>query len=88
LDYIWGKIHENIPDEINFDMYGSKVFFEWYKKLDFKKEVEKDNNYYERIFTARKLYHRSPWLLAKLLDEIYKKVAIGIHEQSPRIQDR
>jgi len=85
LDYIWGKIHENIPEVIENDMYGSKILFEWFKKVDLDKEVEKDNKNYERVLAARKIYHRSSWLIAKLLDEIYKKIGIGIHEQSPRI---
>jgi len=84
IEYIWGKIYDNIPDRIDNDLYGSKEFFKWFKTLDLTKEIEKNNENYSKIYRARKLYNRIPWLMAKILDEIYKKIGIQIHEATPR----
>ena len=79
VDHTWREISTLIPDQYDFDYYGSKEFFEWFKDFDFK-IIEKNWFYTD-------LYMRLPYRLARLLDTIYKKLDINVHE-SPTLREK
>jgi len=65
-----------IPDTLNFNLYGSKEFFGWFRGYDLLSTRKKNNLY-------RKLYHLLPFPLAEMLDKFYRKIGLSIHEESP-----
>jgi len=76
LDYQWGPIIEAIPENIEYDIYGSRELLEWIKKHDIS-STEKD------VWFFRDIYMNLPWSIAKGLNEIYKIFDINISEHSP-----
>jgi hypothetical protein len=66
----WKNMQGNIPDRIDFDVNGSKDFFEWLRGLDI--EVEEREKYI--FFTD--LYMWLPFRLAEILRYIYGKLEI------------
>jgi len=80
-DYRWTPIQKLIPDNMDYDLYGSKNFFKWFRNFDFK-TTEKNVRIY------RKIYNKLPYGIAKILDIFYKKVGIRIYEHSPTLPDK
>ena len=72
----WGNIQELIPEEIVFDYYGSREFFEWFKSYDF--TLDEGN-----IDLLRSIYNKLPYMIAKSLDKVYRRLGYNIHEGSP-----
>ena len=68
----WTELQELIPEEIEHDFYGSKAFFEWYRDFDLSET--------ERSWLYNDLYNALPYSLAKLLDKVYHRYGINIHE--------
>lgn len=75
----WTQIKNSIPDEITYDIYGSKNFFEWFRGFDFQ-TTEKNWFYVD-------LYNDLPYPVAKQLDKIYQKLGINVH-QEPVIREK
>lgn len=68
----WRNIQKLIPDKLEHDFHGSKEFFEWFRGFDF--ESTEKNWFYTD------LYMRLPFRLAKILDTVYRKLGINVHE--------
>ena len=68
-----------IPDVIEYDFYGSKEFFEWFKKF---RPREKN------VWLYRDIYYKLPYNVSKILDEFYKIMNIDIHEHNPILLDK
>jgi len=68
---------KEIPDNIEYDLYGSKEFFMWLRS--YHKPHERD------VWRYRELYDSLPYQLAKILNEIYKKLKINIHFGNPHL---
>jgi hypothetical protein len=66
----WKKLQDTIPDVIDFDVHGSKQFFEWLRGLDI--EVN------ERILFFTDLVLWLPFPLAQVLQKLYYKFEIDI----------
>ena len=60
------------------DIHGSLEFFKWFRDFDLFSRVEDVEKY-------RKLYHKLPYQMAKILDELYETVGINIHTHNPAI---
>jgi hypothetical protein len=60
-----------IPDVVEFDLYGSKKYFEWLRNF---KSSKKD------VWIYRDIYDFLPYSLAKVVNEIYRIFKIDIHE--------
>ena len=75
----WREIRALIPDKLDFDLYGSKEFFEWFRDFDF--------NSTEKNWFFTDLYMWLPYRLARLIDTLYKKADINVHE-SPTIREK
>ena len=67
----WRTLQESIPTQIGTDIHGSKAFFEWYRNFDFKTT--------EKNWLKTDLYLSLPYSLAQLLDKVYRKVGINVH---------
>jgi len=80
-DYRWTPIKNIIPDNIDYDICGSKNFFKWFRNFDLK-TTEKNIGVY------RKIYLTLPYNIAKILDIFYRKVGINMHEHSPTLPDK
>jgi len=61
-----------IPEIIEYDLFGSKDYFEWFK--EYKSSESMDMWYY------RDLYDFLPYPLAKVLDKVYRILKIDIHK--------
>jgi len=61
-----------IPHAIEYDLHGSKAYFEWLR--EFKPSDKKD------VWRYRDLYDYLPYLIAKFANEIYKIFNINIYE--------
>ena len=72
---VWRELQALIPNEIDNDFNGSKNFFEWFKDFDFESA--------EKTWFYTDLYMALPYKLASLLDVIYRKLGINVHE-NPR----
>jgi hypothetical protein len=70
----WREIHDLIPEQIDYDFNGSKAFFEWFRDFDFKIA--------EKNWLYTDLYMMLPYRLARLLDKVYQKFKINVHENS------
>jgi hypothetical protein len=68
----WKNIQDSLPTHIDFDVQGSKEFFEWFRAFNFD-DAEKSWFYYD-------LYMWLPFKLAIILDNIYYKYDIHIHD--------
>ena len=66
-----------IPEKINFDICGSKAYFEWLR--EYKSKKPKD------VWLYKDLYNFLPYTLAKALDIFYKALDIDIHKDNPEI---
>jgi hypothetical protein len=73
----WIPIQEKIPDVIDYDQFGSKKFFEWFKSIDLWALKMKNYKHY------RNVYYMLPFSFAKCIDEFYKLISINIHEHTP-----
>jgi hypothetical protein len=60
-----------IPEVIEYDLYGSRSYFEWLREF---KSSKKD------VWFYRDIYDFLPYLLAKGIDEVYRILDIDIHE--------
>jgi hypothetical protein len=60
-----------IPEVIEFDLNGSREYFEWLREF---KSSKKD------VWIYRDIYDFLPYLLAKGVDEVYRILNIDIHE--------
>jgi hypothetical protein len=76
VDSHWIPIQKLISENIEYDLFGSREFFEWLKGYDFN-SVSKNLDFY------RNLYYGLPYSLAKNLDWVYIKMGLHIHESSP-----
>ena len=65
----WKKLQNKIPEEIDFDVHGSKAYFEWLKGLDIK---VKDKSLF---FTD--LVMMLPFSIAEIMEKIYYKFEIN-----------
>jgi len=80
LDIFGIHSQKEIPDIIEYDLYGSREFFMWLR--DFHKPHERD------VWCYRELYDSLPYPLAKILNEIYKKLKINIHFGNPHLSQQ
>jgi hypothetical protein len=69
--------HNIIPEKIDFDLYGSKEYFEWLRGFN----VPEKNH--ELFF--RDIYNMLPFPLAKAMNEIYRIFRINIHFGNPNL---
>jgi hypothetical protein len=65
-------IMKMVPDPIEYDKYGSKDFFLWFKDFPFKSEA--NDHWFYRV-----VYNRLPYSLANIYDKLLKKININIH---------
>jgi len=63
VDSLWKKLQLIVPDRINTDFYGSKDFFQWFKRIDINAVRKKRNTYWA-------IYNTLPFPLALLYDAI------------------
>ena len=76
----WREIQRLIPEKLDSDFHGSKDFFEWFKDFDFQTS--------ERNWFYTDLYMNLPYQIACILDKIYRKLNIDVHEYpTNRIRD-
>jgi hypothetical protein len=75
LDIYGRNSQKIIPDKIEFDLYGSREFYEWLR--DFKPPKGRD------VWSYRDFYDSLPYPVAKGVDEIYKMFDIDIHNGNP-----
>jgi hypothetical protein len=73
----WSR--SQIPDKIEYDHLGSKEFFEWFRSFE---------PYQEDVWFYRKIYYNLPYRLAMILNILYSRFGISIHENSPYIPQR
>ena len=64
----WWELQAIIPEDMDFDIYGSKAFFEWFR------DYEVDENEGNWFFTD--LYNSLPYRLAFYLNKVYVKLSI------------
>ena len=60
-----------IPEVIEYDLFGSKDYFDWLR--EFKSSEGRD------VWIYRDLFDFLPYSLAKVLNEVYKILKIDIH---------
>jgi hypothetical protein len=80
VDTYVSDIKNMIPENIEFDLYGSKDFFTWFRGSTGR--VEKD------VWLYRDVYVSLPYPIAKVLDKLYRIVGINIHEHSPVMPEK
>jgi len=68
----WKPIQREIPDKMEYDLYGSKEFLKWLRTLNLKSKEKDDGPF-------RRLYYKLPWYISKVLFEIYKIKGINLH---------
>jgi hypothetical protein len=66
-----------LPESIDFDLYGSKKFFEWLRGFQLPEK--------EQELFYRDVYIHLPFPVAKVLNEIYKILGINIHFGNPNL---
>jgi hypothetical protein len=74
---LWIDI-QNLVQGTRFDSPKLNEFFNWFKDYQFQQE---------NVHKYRQIYYKLPFSIAKILDEIYKKIGIHIHDPSPVQQD-
>jgi hypothetical protein len=72
----WLPIQKLIPARIDFDIYGSKEFYEWFRGFEFTLK--------DRVGLLRDLYYNLPYEVAKNLDMVYRKAGVKVQEASPK----
>ncbi len=75
LDIYAKNSKEIIPEIIEHDFYGSREFFEWLRVFTPGEPVN--------LWPYRDLYFSLPYPAAKLLDKIYQKLDVRIHDGNP-----
>ena len=65
-------IMKMVPDPIEYDKYGSKDFFLWFKDFNFKSKA--NDHWFHRV-----IYNTLPYSLANIYDNLLKKMNIEIH---------
>ena len=70
----WKDLQNMTPNKIENDLYGSKAFFEWFKKCNL-------NLAQERLDVYKRIYYKLPYHIARALDVIiYGAMGVGIHK--------
>ena len=69
-------LQRNISDKIEYDLFGSKEFFKWFKDYDLKSSIK-------NVWSYRDFYNWLPFTIAKILDKIYQIIGVDIHDHSP-----
>ena len=77
LGHFDSNTQKMIPEKIDFDIYGSKAYFEWLREY---KSREPKN-----VWLYKDLYDFLPYSLAKALDLFYKVLDIDIHKDNPEM---
>jgi hypothetical protein len=70
----WRIIQSLLSETIDQDIHGSREFFEWFRDYDFK-SAEK-NWFYTDLYTSL------PYSLAKIVDKLYSKMGINVHDEA------
>ena len=63
----WKALQQAVPNEITFDRYGARHFFEWFKALD----IDSLPRPYSSPLS--KLYHRLPYPIANMLRTVWQE---------------
>ena len=74
------NVQSMIPENIEFDIYGSKAYFEWLR--NYRSLEPKDVWFYKDV------YDFLPYPLAKILNEVYKLFNIDVHKDCPVIPQK
>ena len=73
-DTYYVPIQKMIPPGFEFDLLGAKEFFEWYRNYDLKN--------LGNLRQLRRIYHGLPYPYAQVLDKVYIKCGLHIHEKT------
>jgi hypothetical protein len=84
-NYLWDRARRSIPEMVDWDLYGSKEFFEWFKKAENIKTLSRARARGEWKYLH--FYNRLPYSLAKYVDKFYSIVDINIHKHNPTSPD-
>ena len=68
----WFEIQSLIPEKIDIDIHGSRDFFEWFRDFNF--STTEKNWFFTDLYTG------VPFRIAQLLDKVYYKLDINVHE--------
>jgi len=80
LELIWKELQNKIPDEIDSNLYGSKDFFMWFKKVDFETVRKKRDLYWA-------IYNSLPYPLALFSDALIYSVRNRLFKKNNRVVD-
>ena len=69
---LWKTVQESIPDQIDFDVHGSKEFFEWFREFDLD-DAERNWFYFD-------LYMWLPYFLAKNMNRVFSRYGNALHQ--------
>jgi len=72
----WLKFQNYVPDQINYNLYGSKEFFDWFKRFDLKSREK-------NVWLYRDIYNTLPYPISRVLDKFYRLIGIWIHVNRP-----
>jgi hypothetical protein len=70
------SIQKMIPPGFDFDITGSKEFFEWYRNYVLKN--------LGNLRLLRSIYYSLPYSIAQVLDAVYRKLGLHIHEKEAK----
>jgi len=70
----WKSIQDSLPAQLDIGVNGSKEFFEWFRGFDLEAA--------ERNWFYNDLYMWLPFRLSKILDKVYSKYVIALHQGS------
>ena len=72
----WKEYQQKIPDQTEEVIQGLNEFFQWFKGFDI-------NSMAKDIWIYRDIYHKLPFTISKVLNELYKMMGINIFEHTP-----
>jgi hypothetical protein len=75
----FSELQESIPDRIDYDFYGSRAFFLWFKTFNLASQEK-------NVWFYREIYLQLPYSIARILDKLYMLMNIRIHDQGPLIR--
>lgn len=71
-NYYWKKIKSEIPEKIEFDIHGSKTFFEYLSRFEFPEE--------RKHGLGREIYYKTPYKISKfILYYVFNPLKIKIY---------
>ena len=73
---LWKEVQIKIPYGTKYDVLGFNKFLKWFKEYNL-------NSMEKNVWIYRDIYHKLPFTIAKVLNEVYEIMGIKIFEHTP-----